>query len=273
MKDALPELLDTATAAAAAAARVIAEAAAGPRRVDHKGAVDLVTEVDLAAEAAIRAVLHERSPGIPVLAEEGGGATKARTRWIVDPLDGTTNFVHGIPHYAVVVALELEGELAVGCVHDVVRDQVYQVVRGGGARCDGQPIAVSQTRSLQQALLATGFPYDRQERPEVYLAYVEAFLRRSQGIRRLGSAALDLCYVAAGRFDGFWEFGLAPWDVAAGMLLIQEAGGQVTDLGGGSLDLAAPRPLATNGLLHAEMSAVLAALLSSGRVPPGRHRT
>lgn len=258
------ELLEAATAAAAAAARIIAAAAAGPQRVDRKGAVDLVTEVDLAAEEAVRRVLAERTPGVPVFAEEGGGAEGASTRWIVDPLDGTTNFVHGVPYYAVAVALEDGGRIEVACVHDVPRDVVYAARRGAGATAGGRPLRVSTEAELSAALLGTGFPYDRQERAAQYLAYVEAFMRRAQGIRRFGSACLDLCYVAEGRLDGFWEFGLAPWDVAAGALLVEEAGGTVTDLSLGPLDLRAPRPLATNGRLHREMGAVLASLLSSG---------
>lgn len=264
-----PELLAAATAAAAAAARIIAAAAEGPRQVDHKGVVDLVTEVDLAAEEAVRAVLAERTPGVPVFAEEGGGARGAATRWIVDPLDGTTNFVHGVPHFAVAVALEEAGRVQVACVHDVPRDVVYAARRGGGATASGRPLRVSAQAELSQALLGTGFPYDRQERAGHYLAYMEAFMRRAQGIRRFGSACLDLCYVAEGRLDGFWELGLAPWDVAAGSLLVEEAGGQITDLSGGPLDLAAPQPLATNGRLHRQMGAVLASLLSSGD-PPSR---
>ncbi len=259
----LSEFLDIGIEAAEAAAGLIARAASGPERVDHKGAVDLVTEVDLAAEEAIRALLAARTPGIPVLAEEGGGADGATTRWIVDPLDGTTNFVHGTPHYAVSIALELEGQVVVGCVHDVPRGEVYAAHRGGGATLDGRPICVGGRSELGEALLATGFPYDRQQRAAHYLHMVQAFMERGQGIRRFGSAALDLCFVASGRFDGFWELGLAPWDVAAGALLVEEAGGVVTDLSGGPLDLAAPRPLAANPRIHDQMGVVLASLLSS----------
>lgn len=234
-----------------------------PREVTHKGAVDLVTAVDLASEAAIRAACAAATPEIPVLAEEGGGAVGARTRWVVDPLDGTTNFVHGYPAFCVSVALEVDGVLHAGCVYDPLRDEAYLAQRGGGARCGGQALAVSSTPDVDRALLLTGFAYDRRERAAWYLAFVQAFLERSQGIRRAGSAALDLCAIAAGRADGYWEFNLQPWDVAAGALLVAEAGGVVTAPDGGPLALSRPHILATNGRVHAEMREILVGLLSS----------
>lgn len=257
----LRELAQIAEAAARAAGAIIRDR--GPEQVHHKGAVDLVTEVDLAAEAAIRAHLSAATPGVPILAEEGGGAREAHTRWIVDPLDGTTNFVHGFPSYAVSIALELDGVLSAGCVFDAVNGRAYVAARGLGATCEGAPIRVSQTAVLDRGLLATGFAYDRRQRAAFYLRFVGAFLERSQGIRRAGSAAMDLCHVAAGRIDGYWEFGLSPWDVAAGALLVQEAGGRVTDVALGPLQLDAPRILATNGRIHDEMAAVITPLLSS----------
>ncbi len=234
-----------------------------PRDVTHKGAVDLVTSVDLASEAAIRAACAAATPDIPVLAEEGGGAVGARTRWVVDPLDGTTNFVHGYPAFCVSVALEVDGALHAGCVYDPLRDEAWVAQRGLGARLGGVPLAVSATPRLDDALLLTGFAYDRRTRAAWYLAFVQAFLERSQGIRRAGSAALDLCAVAAGRADGYWEFNLQPWDVAAGALLVAEAGGQVGAPDGGPLSLARPHILATNGRVHAEMREILVGLLSS----------
>lgn len=260
---------DIAEEAARAAAAVLVQARAqgGARQVDHKGAVDLVTEVDLRAEQAVRAVLERRSPGVPVLAEEQGGAWGARTRWIVDPLDGTTNFVHGLPHYAVSVALEQNGELLAGCVLDPSRDELWSAARGHGATCNGAPLRVSAVTDLSQALLATGFPYDRRTRAAEYLRPVQAFLERCQGIRRAGAAALDLAWVAGGRLDGFWELGLKPWDVAAGALLVQEAGGRVGEMDGGPLCLEAPRTLASNGHVHAAMEQVLAPLLRSAARP------
>lgn len=234
----------------------------GPVEVRNKGVVDLVTEVDLASEAAILRLLHDRMPGVAVLAEEAGGARAGETRWVVDPLDGTTNFVHGFPSFGVSVALQHQGEVIAGCVYDPVRDHTYSAGRGLGATCEGRPLRVSSTDSLERALLLTGFAYDRRERADFYLRFVKAFLEQSQGLRRAGSAAMDLCHVAAGRADGFWEFGLNVWDVAAGVLLVQEAGGRVTDMLGGPLDLDQPRLLATNGGVHDAMGAVLLPLLS-----------
>lgn len=248
--------------AARAAGRIIRDAR-GAREVRHKGPIDLVTEVDLAAEAAIREVLEAATPGVPILAEEGGGAREASTRWIVDPLDGTTNFVHGFPSYAVSVALEVDGEIRAGCIYDPIADAAYTAARGEGATCDGRPLKVSETSALDRALLLTGFAYDRRERADFYLAFVRAFLQRSQGIRRAGAAAMDLCHIAAGRADGYWEFGLNAWDVAAGALLVEEAGGRVTDMLLGTLDLGRPRLLATNGHIHEKMSEIIAQLLSS----------
>ncbi len=230
--------------------------------VDHKGAVDLVTEVDLACEARIREILGRHTPGIPVHAEEGGGAATASTRWIVDPLDGTTNFVHDFPSYGVSIGLQVDGELQAGVIVDPLRDHCYTATRGGGAWCNDQRLQVSRCQRLDQALVGTGFAYDRRERPDFYLDKVRAFLVRAQGLRRAGAAALDLAHLAAGRLDGFWEFSLNAWDVAAGIVLIEEAGGRVTDMGGGVLDLDRPRLLASNGsALHDEMIAVLAELL------------
>lgn len=262
MQRELSEALGVAERAARAAGRVIS-AAAGAQRVEHKGAVDLVTEVDLASEAAIRAVLEREAPGVPILAEEGGGAWAARTRWLVDPLDGTTNFVHGFPWYCVSVALELDGALAVGCIYDPVHDQAWTAAAGQGARRDGVPVRVSAVPTLDRALLATGFPYDRRQRAAYYTRFVTAFLERIQGVRRAGSAAMDLVLLAAGRVDGYWELNLKPWDVAAGVLLVQEAGGRVSAPTLAPLDLERPSVLASNGLIHEEMAQIMAPLLSS----------
>lgn len=246
---------------AARAAAEILRAADGAQRVSHKGVVDLVTEIDEAAEAAVRAVLQRHTPDIPVLGEEGGGAWDARTRWIVDPLDGTTNFVHGFPWYCVSVALEVDGERAVGVILEPIRDRLFTAARGAGAACNGTPIHVSTCATLDHALVATGFPYDRRERAHVYTSQVERMLRRSQGIRRAGAAALDLALVAAGQLDAYWEHNLRPWDMAAGALLVEEAGGMVTSHAGqAELDARWPAPLATNGLLHSAMQDVLTAV-------------
>jgi myo-inositol-1(or 4)-monophosphatase len=245
---------DIAEEAARAAGSILASAwRAGPRRVEHKGAVDLVTEVDLACEDAVRTVLRRHTPEIPVLGEEGGGPWEARTRWIVDPLDGTTNFVHGFPWFCVSVGLEVDGMARAGAVFDPIRGAMYRAQTGCGATCDGTRLAVSSVPDLDGALAATGFPYDRRERAAFYLRYVDAVLRRTQGLRRAGAAALDLAMVAAGHIDLYWEFNLKPWDLAAGRLLVLEAGGQVTGHDGGVLDARTPSPLATNGKVHRAM--------------------
>jgi myo-inositol-1(or 4)-monophosphatase len=252
--------LDVALEAAKQAGQIIREAADKPKQISHKGAVDLVTEIDCAAEAAIRAVLLRHTPDIPVLGEEAGGALQASTRWVVDPLDGTTNFVHGFPVFAVSIALEVDGVGRCGVVFDPTRDKAYTALRGQGSFCNDRPMRVSECQHLDTALLGTGFAYDRRTKAPFYLAYVEAFMRRAQGIRRAGAAAMDLAMVADGVLDGFWEFNLSPWDIAAGRLLVEEAGGQFSGHHGGVVDATKPSPLATNGYLHREMIEVLAAV-------------
>ncbi|MEL6348689.1 MAG: inositol monophosphatase family protein [Myxococcota bacterium] len=231
---------------------------------DKKGAVDLVTRIDVACETRIREVLEAHHPGVAILGEEGGGAAGAQTRWIVDPIDGTTNFVHGFPSYSVSIALEEAGQLTAACIFDPVRDHTYTATRGAGAYCNGQRLSVSTQPALSDALLLTGFAYDRREKALFYLKFVRAFLEQSQGIRRAGSAAMDLAHIAAGRADGYWEFNLHAWDVAAGALLVAEAGGRVSAIGGGPLDLGAPHILATNGPIHDQMSAVIELLWEDG---------
>lgn len=253
--------IEAARAAAAVLRRIVDQG--GASRIRNKGAVDLVTEADLAAEEAVLAVLSRHTPDLPVLAEEGGGASLAADRWIVDPLDGTTNFVHGIPHFAVSVALERDGRIVAGCVHDVMRDECWAAARGHGATCNDQPVHVSSRDTLGEALVGTGFPYDRQQRAATYLRIVQAFLVQVQGLRRAGAAALDLAWVAGGRLDAFWEPGLAPWDVAAGALLVQEAGGRVSDGEGAALRLNSPWIVASNTHLHPAMVQTLASLLRS----------
>lgn len=250
--------LEVAARAARAAGRILVERTS-PVRVRHKGVVDLVTEVDLACEHAALDVLARLTPDIPVLSEEGEGEP-SRTRWVVDPLDGTTNFVHGFPVYAVSVALEVDGEVEVGVVLDPVRDQLYQAKRGKGAYVEGYRLRVSDCRDLDRALVGTGFPYDRREGDNAarYLRYVAEVLRSAQGVRRAGAAAMDLAWLASGHLDAFWEFKLRPWDVAAGRLLVTEAGGRFTGFDGGALDPDRPSPLATNGWLHDQMIGLLA---------------
>lgn len=225
---------------------------------ERKGRIDLVTEYDRRSEALLLEDLRRRFPGHDILAEESGAhPADGKVRWIVDPLDGTTNFAHNYPFFAVSIAAEASGVLQAGAVYDPVRDELFAASRGGGATLNGAPMSVSRVLRIEDALLVTGFPYDVRERPEASLVPFQAFLTRAQGVRRDGSAALNLCYLAAGRFDGFWERGLSPWDMAAGVLVVREAGGRVTDFDGGAFELGARRILASNGELHAAMSELL----------------
>jgi myo-inositol-1(or 4)-monophosphatase len=265
------ELLDLALAAARAAGqRIRAGWEAHPRRggalrVEQKGsAINLVTDVDLASEEAIRGVLSAGEPGIPILAEEAGGS-EAPTRWVVDPLDGTTNFVHGFPVFAVSIALQVDGRVELGLIYEPLSGRAWTARRDGGAWCEGQRLRVSPVPVVEQALLLTGFPYDRREKAAWYLGFVQAFLERCHCIRRTGAATVDFTHIACGQADGYWEFGLAPWDVAAGSLLVSEAGGSVSLLDGGPFDIAARSMLATNGHIHPEMLQILSPLLSSAR--------
>jgi myo-inositol-1(or 4)-monophosphatase len=246
--------------AARAAGHLLRDHFQKPRHIAYKGGpTDLVTEMDARAEALIVDRLQRAFPDDAVLAEERGAAAgRSGRRWLIDPLDGTTNYAHGLPIFAVSIALEQEGRVAVGVAYDPSREELYMAERGAGATLNGAPLAVSATPTLDESLLVTGFPYDIREAPDTNLPEYAAFAVRSRAVRRLGSAVLDLAYVAAGRFDGYWELRLGPWDVAAGALLVQEASGRVTDLRGGPLDLDTPQVVASNGLIHAELLGVLA---------------
>ena len=244
--------VEAAIRAARAAGSILTAHEDAPLQVRQKGAVDLVTEVDLACEHAIRSILSAHSD-LPILGEEEGGPQDADTAWIVDPLDGTTNFVHGFPYYAVSIALKRDGRLELGVVYDPLRDRLYRATRGQGAWCNQRKMAVSRRTALHEALIGTGFAYDRRERSAFYLSRFERVLRSARGIRRAGAAALDLAMVADGKLDAFWEFGLKPWDVAAGIVLIEEAGGRVTTHNGEDIRTDLGAPLASNGHLHDAM--------------------
>ncbi|RMD81600.1 MAG: inositol monophosphatase [Candidatus Dadabacteria bacterium] len=232
--------------------------------VGHKSPVNLVTEVDTAAERLIVDGLTKAFPDAAIVAEETAADSRpAGPCWYVDPIDGTTNFVHGLPHCAVSIALVVDREPAVGVVHDPCKRETFTATRNGPARLNGEPIRVSEAASLADSLLVTGFPYDRCQRLDFYVSFFREFLARCRDVRRFGSAALDLCYVAAGRFDGFWEFGLRPWDTAAGWLVVERAGGRVTDFAGCGFDPWKPQVLATNGRVHEEALAVLAQAASA----------
>jgi myo-inositol-1(or 4)-monophosphatase len=245
--------------AARGAGRLLREEIGGPRRIGHKRSViDLVTEMDQRSEAFIVERLREAFPDHAVLAEESG-ATDGRSdyRWVIDPLDGTTNYAHGVPIFAVSVALERAGVVELGVGYDPSRDECFVAERGRGATMNGAPIRVSHPDSLDQALLVTGFPYDIRTTAVTNLPEYAEFSIRAQAVRRLGSAVLDLCWVACGRLDGYWEFSLGPWDMAAGGLIVSEAGGRVTNVHGGPWGLEGPGILATNGRVH---NAILAGL-------------
>jgi myo-inositol-1(or 4)-monophosphatase len=229
------------------------------RRIELKDSpINLVTEMDPRAEALIVDRLRGEFPDDAILAEErGSSAGRSGRRWIIDPLDGTTNYAHGVPVFAVSIALEERGRIAVGVIHDPNQRETFTAERGGGVYLNGVRLAVSTTKRLDESLLATGFPYDIRESADTNLPEFARFSLRARGVRRMGSAVLYLAYLAAGRIDGYWELRLGPWDAAAGWLMVEEAGGRVTDLAGGVFDLGAPRIVASNGLIHDEILEVL----------------
>jgi myo-inositol-1(or 4)-monophosphatase len=236
--------------------------------INKKGTIDLVTEVDLAVERMFRAMVAERFPDHQILAEELGGAAAAPAGpcWVFDPIDGTTNFAHGLPIFCASLALEIDGTAHVGAVYDPNRKELFTAERGGGAFLNGVPLRVSSAARLVDALLVTGFPYDVHGRVEEIVGLFGAFVGQARAVRRLGSAAIDLCYVAAGRLDGFWETDLKPWDIAGGALIVSEAGGRVTDTDGDDFTSRGGQVLATNGHLHAAMLTVIAGF-RAGRAP------
>ncbi len=231
----------------------------GARHVSYKGSpTNLVTEMDYRAEALIVETIHTRFPDHAILTEEAGAlGGPGSHRWIVDPLDGTTNYAHGLPIYGVSIALEIDGRLALGVVYDPNRDECFVAERGRGAWLNGAPLRVSTTGSLNEGLLSTGYGHNIREARDKHLAEHAALILRCHGVRGTGSAVLNLAAVAAGRLDAYWELRLGTWDAAAGMLLVEEAGGRVTDCAGGPVDLAAPSLVASNGLIHDEILRVL----------------
>jgi myo-inositol-1(or 4)-monophosphatase len=227
-------------------------------RIDKKGVIDLVTEVDVAVERMLRTLVAARFPDHGVLAEELGETGQgSRYRWVFDPLDGTTNYAHGLPIFCASLALEIDGRVEVGAVYDPNRRELFTAERSVGAWLNGQPLRTSRATSLLEALLVTGFPYDVRETLDEVVGLFAAFVARARAVRRLGSAALDLCWVAAGRMDGFWEERLHPWDTMAGALIVQEAGGHVSSLDGSAWLPAHGQILASNGRIHDEMLALV----------------
>ena len=251
--------LAVAIGAAREAGAVLREELGRARRIDFKGSpTNLVTEMDGRAEALIVARLLGAFPEDAVLAEERGAvAGRSGRRWIIDPLDGTTNYAHGVPTFGVSIALQVGDRITVGVIHDPNHGETFTAERGGGAFVNGVPLAVSATADLNESLLCTGFPYDIRQARRNNLAEFAAFSLQAQGVRRMGSAVIYLAYVAAGRMDGYWELRLGPWDVAAGALMVEEAGGRITNLTGGPLDIDAPAVVASNGRIHDEMVQVL----------------
>ena len=258
------DLLRTAIRAARRGAAVIRQEANTQRDVRAKGTNDFVTATDEAAQAAIVEVLAKAHPDHAILAEEGDGDEDPPMavegfRWIIDPIDGTTNFMHQLPPYAVSIALQKDDAIVVGVVLEITQDELFTAVAGHGAQCNGEPIHVTDTGAIGDAFLATGFPYREFAHTSVYLKVLEGILRATQGVRRHGSASVDLARVASGRFDGFFETGLRPWDVAAGTLLVRESGGRVTDYqhGDGLAPVFGRQVCATNGHIHDALHAML----------------
>jgi len=234
----IPELLNAAVEGARHAGRILAERFGRTRTIEFKSnSSDMVTDADKAAEAALLEFLRHRFPDHAVLAEESGLKKGSEFRWIVDPLDGTTNYAHRVPHFCVSVGVEGPDGLLAGAIYDPLRDEMFSAGRGLGATLNGERLVASGVTSLSQSVLCTGFPYDVSARPEAPLGLFNRLIPQAQAVRRMGSAALDLAYVAAGRFDGYFEFGLKPWDLAAGALLVWEAGGRMTQVDGQPLNL------------------------------------
>ena len=274
MPDQLPPIyLATAIEAVMRAGEVQMQHFGREMRIDKKGAIDLVTEIDLQIEREFRAMIGERFPHHVVLGEEFSREEDrhlaAEFTWVLDPIDGTTNFAHGLPIFCSSLALEINGAPVVGAVYDPNRRELFTAQRGLGAWLNGVPLRVSSAAILVDSLLVTGFHYSIHKDPEELLGLFGAFITRARAVRRLGSAAIDLCYVAAGRFDGFWEQKLQPWDVAAGALIVEEAGGTVTTASGAPFRSSLGSVLATNGRIHDEMLSTIHGFTARFRSPKG----
>lgn len=222
------------------------------------GENNIVTEIDKKAEKTIIDFVNKKYPGHSILAEESGATDKGNEYlWVIDPLDGTTNFAHGLPIFSVSIGLQKNGQTICGVIYDVMRDKLFACEKGSGSFCNDEKIYVSNNDNLQKSLLVTGFPYEQAERIDSAVELFKAFLSKSRAVRRLGSAAIDLCFVAEGVFDGFWEEKLNPWDVCAGMLLVEEAGGKISDFNGRFTDIYSKQMLATNGKIEKQMLEII----------------
>jgi len=261
-------LLATMQSIAREAGNLLIEHFASHVKIEYKGSADLVTIADRQSEALILERIRRHFPTHDVMGEEGTRIeTGSDYKWYVDPLDGTTNFAHGYPVFCVSLAVEHQGHRIVGAVYDPTRDEMFTAGKGSGAYLNGEPIHVSATAKLAECLTATGFPSQkRHQNPNIY--FYHHLTLHSHGVRRAGSAALDLCNVAAGRFDGFWEFNLNPWDTAAGVLIVEEAGGRVTDFSGGPFQIASRETLASNGKVHDELVAEFQSVFSGKALEP-----
>ncbi|MFQ6104478.1 MAG: inositol monophosphatase family protein [Candidatus Glassbacteria bacterium] len=257
MDDLVKFAIDTAKRAGA----LLRERVGSSLRIEHKGVIDLVTDADREAEELIVRAIEAEFPGHMIVAEERPGSGGSHLhKWYVDPLDGTTNFSHGYPMFAVSIAHEIKNKLVLGVVYDPMRDELFHAERGKGAQLNGNRVSVSQVDDIDKSLLSTGFPYDLRTKPEVPVREFNKFLLIAQALRRDGSAALDMCYLACGRTDGFWERNLGPWDTAAGQVIVEEAGGIVTDFEGKPHRPGSKTILASNGLIHLDMMEVLASM-------------
>ena len=254
----MKDFIAVAREAALEAGRILRDNIHGIREIIYKGDINLVTEMDMRSEQTIVEMLRVAFPDHGIVAEEETKLSNASDyTWIIDPLDGTTNYAHGYPCFAVSIALRHEDDVVLGVVYDPMRDELFAAQKGLGAYLNGKQIKVSQVDTLIKSLLATGFPYDRKVSNKNNMNYFHGLLMASQEVRRDGSAALDLCYVAAGRLDGFWELKLKPWDVAAGSLVVHEAGGMISDLSGNRFDMHGEEILASNGRIHRQMIDIL----------------
>ena len=253
-------ILKVAVEAAKQAGNILLERYEKPHQIQHKGAIDIVTEADLASEELILEVLHHNQPGTKIISEESFSTYSNIPNdpvWIIDPLDGTTNFAHNFPWFSVSIAFHDSGGTQAGVIYCPIQNELFCATVDGGAWLNDQPIKVSKVELLEKALVATGFPYDVQERPDSIVAMLKAVLTHSQGVRRPGAATMDLAYLACGRLDAFWEVGLKPWDTAAGYLLVEEAGGTLSSFTGTPFSPFIPELLASNTLLHGDLIALL----------------
>ncbi|MGI9666131.1 MAG: inositol monophosphatase family protein [Acidimicrobiia bacterium] len=260
--------LHVAIAAAKAGGEVVAKYFGSPPDPEYKGKFDPVTAVDHASEEEIISLLRIHRPDDAILAEESGGDVADGRLWIVDPLDGTVNFVHSIPQVSISIALYEGGIAKVAAVYDPLRDELFTAVEGEGTRLNGHVVSVSTEEELERCVVATGFPYDHDEKADELAVVVREMLREVNGLRRFGSAALDLAWVAAGRFDGYWELGIAPWDGAAGLLLVREAGGIVTDPIGRDSTPFMGLVVASNGHIHQDFRTVVESYMPLGLIEP-----